>query len=58
MLKRFLITFYIITSYINSGLRFLTSSKGDKSPLSSKSDKLNKARRSVIKFIPLFARFS
>jgi hypothetical protein len=51
-------TFYIITSYVNSGLRFLTSNKGDKSPLLSKSNKLNKARRSVIKFIPLFTRFS
>jgi hypothetical protein len=52
------VTFYIITSYANSSLRFLTSSKGNKSLLSSKSNKSDKARRSVIKFIPLFARFS
>jgi hypothetical protein len=51
-------TFYITTSYANSGLRFLTSSKGNKSPSLSKSNKSNKARRSIVKFIPLFTRFS
>jgi hypothetical protein len=51
-------TFYIITSYANSGLRFLIGSKGNKSLLLSKSNKLNKVKRSVVKFIPLFTRFS
>jgi hypothetical protein len=52
------VTFYMTISYANSGLRFLISSKGDKSLLSSRSNKFNKVRRSVVKFIPLFTRFS
>jgi hypothetical protein len=52
------VTFYITTSYVNSGLRFLISSKGDKSLLLSRSNKSDKVKRSVVKFIPPFARFS
>ena len=51
-------TFYIITSYANSGLRFLIGNKGNKSLLLSRSNKSNKARRSVVKFIFPFTRFS